>query len=140
MLYKEEGQSMRKDFLFVMTKDLYMHLIDYSTLHRTLVPISSFKIDLGLRKSVMKEVQHICYDEKMSTLIIVFVSGYVMTVNLQRDQNELSNKNICNCRFHMEIVNFTVSEIGGERPYMQKYEIGRGVDNENVGGYNQNVC
>ena len=46
---------MRKDFIFIMTSDLKMHILDYST-DKTLFSTSSFPIDIGHKGKELTDV------------------------------------------------------------------------------------
>jgi hypothetical protein len=48
--------------LFVLTKELKMHILDYSESEKALVPISTFTVDIGSTGEKLKEVLKISYD------------------------------------------------------------------------------
>lgn len=98
---------MRKDFIFMMTKDLKLHLLHFNQTLQTVEVISSFQIDMQFGGKGPKEVLHISYDYKTRVIVVVFIQNYVMTVNLEERNGELDD---CKCLAHLEIINFTISE------------------------------
>ena len=98
---------MRKDLLFMMTKDLKLHLLHFNQGVQALEVISTFQIDMQFGGKDQKEVLHISYDHRTRVIVALFKQDYVMTVNLEERPNSFDE---CKCLGHLEITNFTISE------------------------------
>lgn len=71
--------------LFMMTKDLSMSLIHFNKTLGKLEVVSTYKIDPSIitgQGRQLTEVTYITYDRASQTLIAVFSSSYVLTLNL----------------------------------------------------------
>ena len=83
----DEEKQIRQDFLFMMTKDLKMHILHFNSNERVLEIISTYKIDpsiLGASTSkLLKEISYISYYQNLRSLVILFTENYVLTVNME---------------------------------------------------------
>ena len=89
-----------------------MHILHYNTKNQNLEIISTFQIDLTLGGKDLTEISYITYDEVTKTIVVVFIQNYVLTANIE--MRPLKKGHECKCEFHLEITNFTLTEIEAE--------------------------
>ncbi len=64
---------LRKDFLFMMTKDLKLTLLHFNQSQQTIEIISTIQIDMQFGGNGQKEVLHISYDSRTRVIVVVFL-------------------------------------------------------------------